>query len=245
MYYIQLPGEEPGKTCPVCRETLNEDIDVKKLLESPPPVEESLEVVDGDAILKEWHHQQQELQRLFEKQKSQGGIIDLTEIDKKMLVISSPRAAGDSDSPSSSDSSSTVPLESSDMLPMQSKTMPAPSVGVTGSNQNNIPSSAPVLNRPKAESRQQAKQPPPSTKNTACRPLFNNAQLKHPQVNAKSSQPTPSQDSSVPTAKAPPATQPDLVENSSASTGHGHGHHHAHHGRGKGGHYAHGRRRYK
>lgn len=87
---FQLPGEAPGKTCPVCRETLEDGIDVQKLLSSPPPFEESLEVADGEAILKEWHSQQVKLRTLFEKQKSQGGIIDLSEMDKKRLVISTP-----------------------------------------------------------------------------------------------------------------------------------------------------------
>lgn len=105
---MQLPGDVPGKTCPVCRDALDDDIDIQKLLGSPPPFEESLEIADGEAILKEWHGQQEKLKMLFDKQKSQGGIIDLSESDKRRLVISSPRGAVDSDSPSSSSDGSSL-----------------------------------------------------------------------------------------------------------------------------------------
>lgn len=57
-------------------------------MESPPPSEE-LDLSRGEHSLQDWEGRKETLKQLFEKQKSQGGIIDLTET-KKMLVISSP-----------------------------------------------------------------------------------------------------------------------------------------------------------
>lgn len=83
--------EKQELTCPVCRECLEENIDIDKLIESPPPSEE-LENSGGQpcTVLEDWEGKREVMKRLYEKQKSQGGIIDLTE-GKKLLVISTER----------------------------------------------------------------------------------------------------------------------------------------------------------
>ncbi|OXA63133.1 E3 ubiquitin-protein ligase RNF25 [Folsomia candida] len=97
--------EKQDLTCPVCRECLQDDINIEKLIESPPPSEElessslsrtaaettnpTKAVPTATNVLQDWEGRKKVLKQLYEKQKSQGGIIDLTE-QKKMLVISSP-----------------------------------------------------------------------------------------------------------------------------------------------------------
>ncbi|CAG7722771.1 unnamed protein product [Allacma fusca] len=86
-----LPNESLGKhCCPVCRNEFTEDIDIQKFLAAPPPSEENQEALLKPCVPEDWLGKRESLNRLFAKQKSQGGIIDLTEKEKKLLVISSP-----------------------------------------------------------------------------------------------------------------------------------------------------------
>ncbi|CAL8120093.1 unnamed protein product [Orchesella dallaii] len=220
-----LPGDTPGKTCPVCREILEEDIDIKKLLDSPPPFEESLEVADGDAILNDWHAQQARLKVVFEKQKSQGGIIDLSENDRKRLVISSPRVA-DSESPSSSSESGTG--GDGELLVLQK----------TGAGANApLPAHIPAAKDcvvPPPPPRTKTFHHPKEKKDSAHHHLRShsqqNCQVK-PLVKGEATQAP--QDTPIPPGKTSP------------TFGRHHHGHHREHGRGKGGRSGEGRRRYK
>ncbi len=89
-FYFQLPSKEVEKLCPVCRMELDPSIDIEKLLQAPP-ASEDLEVeivipVSGSSVY------DQKLQDLYNKQRDQGGIIDLSDTSKRLLVISSPVA---------------------------------------------------------------------------------------------------------------------------------------------------------
>lgn len=95
----------PEFLCPVCREELDANsIDIEKLLDSPPPRGEELEddelLQPGDSLSEtdvgrkpkislEWIQQREQMKELYEKQERQGGIIDLSE-KTKLLIISTP-----------------------------------------------------------------------------------------------------------------------------------------------------------
>lgn len=208
----------------MCRENLDEDINVKKLLESPPPFEESLEISDGDAILKEWHLQQEKLKKLFEKQKSQGGIIDLSEIDKRRLVISSPRGAGDSESPSSSSDTSTGIVEGEVALPQRNGATQPQSV-------------APLSNRTKNEGRHKHVTALPLNLHPKNDKTYRCHNQQQPSVAI--SKPGPLPQESVPTSKQP---QTSNLEEKVEPVGQ---QREVYSGKGKGGYSRHGRRRYK
>jgi len=201
------------------------------LLDSPPPFEESLEISDGDAILSEWHTQQARLKLIFEKQKSQGGIIDLSEIDRKRLVISSPRVAGGADSGSPSSSSDSGTGGDAELLVLDGAGGNAPPPP-----QAHIPSSKDCAATQPA--RTKAFHHPKEKSNSAAhhhvRSLSQqNGQVKQMVEGGKPASQTP-QEAPVP----PPGKTSPTFER----------YHHGHrreHGKGKGGRNGEGRRRYK
>lgn len=62
---------------------------IDQLLESPPPAEDAAAALEkSNALLQDWESQRKVLDKLYEKQKVQGGIIDLSKMGAKLLVIS-------------------------------------------------------------------------------------------------------------------------------------------------------------
>uniref|UniRef100_A0A3P9HI24 E3 ubiquitin-protein ligase RNF25 n=1 Tax=Oryzias latipes TaxID=8090 RepID=A0A3P9HI24_ORYLA len=84
--------QELTVVCPVCRETLTYDLDL--LLSSPAP---QLPEFHGEALGADFQQKWEELQRILEKQRSKGGIID-PEVESNRFLIhinEAPPAAED------------------------------------------------------------------------------------------------------------------------------------------------------
>uniref|UniRef100_UPI0037E8A376 E3 ubiquitin-protein ligase RNF25 n=1 Tax=Semicossyphus pulcher TaxID=241346 RepID=UPI0037E8A376 len=73
--------QELTVVCPVCRETLTYDVD--QLLESPAP---QLPELDGATIGSSFQQKWCELQKILERQRSKGGIIDPEEESNRFLI---------------------------------------------------------------------------------------------------------------------------------------------------------------
>uniref|UniRef100_A0A8C2WME1 Ring finger protein 25 n=1 Tax=Cyclopterus lumpus TaxID=8103 RepID=A0A8C2WME1_CYCLU len=73
--------QELTVVCPVCREPLTYDVD--QLLRCPAP---QLPELDGAAIGSTFQHKWRKLQKLLERQKSRGGIIDPEAESKRFLI---------------------------------------------------------------------------------------------------------------------------------------------------------------
>uniref|UniRef100_A0A8C2WKI0 Ring finger protein 25 n=1 Tax=Cyclopterus lumpus TaxID=8103 RepID=A0A8C2WKI0_CYCLU len=81
--------QELTVVCPVCREPLTYDVD--QLLRCPAP---QLPELDGAAIGSTFQHKWRKLQKLLERQKSRGGIIDPEAESKRFLIHTNERRQG-------------------------------------------------------------------------------------------------------------------------------------------------------